>query len=150
MLQISHGAIFTIVARADPNLEDMHGSTALLEAVKNGHEETMDLLKTRGAKLCMKESFAASTLCQAVFDGDSTLLRRLLEAGTPVNAGDYDKRTASHIAAAEANLSAFRILCAHDADLRLEDRWGNTPIMEAERHGSKKILNFLGKVCYGS
>lgn len=129
--------------RADPNLEDMHGSTALLEAVKNGHEDTMELLKCRGAKLCMKESFAASTLCQAVFDGDSTLLRRLLEAGTPVNASDYDKRTASHIAAAEANLSAFRALCSHGADLVLEDRWGVNPRMEAKRHGSKKILEFL-------
>ncbi|KAL3917603.1 MAG: hypothetical protein SGARI_007668, partial [Bacillariaceae sp.] len=77
------------------------------------------------------------------FDGDSTLLRRLLEAGTPVNAGDYDKRTASHIAAAEGNLSAFRVLCKHGADLDLLDRWNNTPSMEAKRHGSKKIVEFL-------
>ncbi|KAG7349409.1 ankyrin repeat domain protein [Nitzschia inconspicua] len=129
--------------KADPNLVDMHSSTALLEAVKNGHGDTMELLQKRGAKLCMKESFAASTLCQAVFDGDSALLRRLLEAGTPVNACDYDKRTAAHIAAAEANLSAFQALCAHGADLQLEDRWGSTPMMEAERHGSKKILDFI-------
>jgi ankyrin repeat protein len=127
----------------------MHGSTALLETVKNGHDDTMDLLKNRGAKLCMKESFAASTLCQAVFDGDCKLLKRLLNAGTQVNAGDYDKRTALHIAAAEANLSAFRVLCDHGADLRLEDRWGNTPIMEAERHGSRKILNFLKNMYNG-
>ena len=124
----------------------MHASTALLEAVKNGHEDTMDLLKKRGALICMNESFAASTLCQAVFDGDSTLLRRLLETGTPVDAGDYDKRTASHIAAAEGNLSAFRTLCAQGADLELKDRWGNTPKMEAERHGSKKILEYLETV----
>jgi glutaminase len=121
----------------------MHGSTALLEAVKNGHEDTMALLKRNSAKLCMKESLAASVLCQSVFDGDSTLLRRLLEAGTPVKAGDYDMRTASHIAAAEGNLSAFRILCKHGANLDLLDRWGNSPPMEAERHESKAILDFL-------
>ena len=121
----------------------MHDSTALLEAVKNGHEDTMALLKRYGAKLCMKESLAASSLCQAVFDGDSTLLRRLLEAGTPVNARDYDMRAASHIAASEGNLSALRVLCNHGANLDLVDRWGNTPAMEAERHECKKVLDFL-------
>ena len=123
----------------------MHGSTALLEAVKNGHEETMDLLKRHGAQLCMDESLAASVLCQAVFDGDSTLLRRLLQAGIPVNAADYDKRTACHIAAAEGNLSAFRVLAEHGANLQATDRWGNTPLKEAERNSSKQILQFLKK-----
>jgi hypothetical protein len=31
------------------------------------------------------------------------LLRRLLRAGSPVDIGDYDKRTALHISAAEGN-----------------------------------------------
>jgi ankyrin repeat protein len=80
----------------------MHGSSALLEAVKNGHEETMNLLKEEfGAELCMPEKLAASVLCQAVFDGDILLLKRLLKAGIDPNAADYDKRTAAHIAAGE-------------------------------------------------
>jgi len=103
----------------------------------------MNLLKRNGATLCMAESHAASILCQAVFDGDSTFLRRLLEAGVPPSSADYDKRTAAHIAAAEGNLSAFRILVKNGANLESLDRWGNTPRMEAERHESKKILNFL-------
>jgi hypothetical protein len=41
----------------------------------------------------MKENIAASILCQAVYDGDITLLRRLVDAGVSVNAADYDKRT---------------------------------------------------------
>jgi ankyrin repeat protein len=123
----------------------MHGSTALLEAVKNGHEDTMDLLKRHGAELCMHESLAASVVCQAVFDGDSTLLRRLLRAGISVDAADYDKRTASHIAAAEGNLSAFRVLAEHGADLQAADRWGNTPLKEAQRNSSKHILEFMEK-----
>lgn len=77
----------------------MHGSTALLEAVKNCHEVTMNLLSDYGAQLCMNESLAASVLCQAVFDGDVLQLKRLLKAGINVNAADYDKRTAAHIAA---------------------------------------------------
>jgi ankyrin repeat protein len=83
---------------ADPNLTDVHGTSALLEAVKNGHEGTVHALASHGASLCLPESLAASILCQAVFDGDIVLLQRLLKAGIPVNVSDYDKRTASHIA----------------------------------------------------
>eukprot|EP00977_Amphora_coffeiformis_P023838 scaffold14501_cov163-Amphora_coffeaeformis.AAC.3 len=96
--------------KADPNLTDMHGSTALLEAVKNGNETVMGVLLANGAELCMPESLAASVLCQTVFDGDIMQLKRLLRAGIQVDAADYDKRTAAHIAAAEGNASALRVL----------------------------------------
>ena len=93
---------------ANPNLVDMHGTSALYEAAKNDNEMTMNELLNHSAKLCMDESKAASTLCQAVFDGDTLTLRRLLQAGIQVNAGDYDKRTAVHIAAAEGNVRQSR------------------------------------------
>ena len=121
----------------------MHGSTALLEAVKNGHENTMNLLFEYGAQLCMRESLAASVLCQAVFDGDILLLKRLLRAGIQVNAADYDKRTAAHIAAAEGNVAAIRVLAQHGADLSLPDRWGNTVQDEAERSNARQLLEYL-------
>jgi ankyrin repeat protein len=84
--------------RADPNLADIHGSTALNEAVKCGHEDTIQVLLDYQASLCMDEATAASTLCQVVYDGDVKKLRRLLKSGIQVNASDYDSRTASHIA----------------------------------------------------
>jgi hypothetical protein len=111
----------------------MHGSTALLEAVKSGNEKTMELLRANGAELCMPENLAASVLCQAVFDGDVVLLKRLLKAGIQVNAADYDKRTAAHIAAAEGNGAAIRVLSSFGADLTLKDRWKNSCHDEAER-----------------
>lgn len=84
--------------KANPNLTDVHGSSALYEAVKNGHESIIDLLLDKEAKLCMEESLAASILCQTVHDGDILFLKRLLRAKIPVNAADYDMRTAAHIA----------------------------------------------------
>ena len=118
----------------------MHGSTALLEAVKNGNETIMDILLKHGAELCMPESLAASVLCQAVFDGDIVLLKRLLRAGIQVDAVDYDQRAATHIAAAEGNASALRVLASHGADLSLRDRWGNTPEIEANRARGKELI----------
>ena len=48
---------------------------------------------------------AATRLCSCVFDGDLSLLKRYLMAGIDVNAGDYDKRAALHIAACEGVLA---------------------------------------------
>lgn len=134
---------FVNLAQANPNLSDMHGSTALYEAVKNGHESIIDLLLKHEANLCMTESLAASVLCQAVFDGDILLLKRLLRAGIQVDAADYDKRTAAHIAAAEGNASALKVLAAHGAKLSLKDRWDNTAQNEAEKSNVHQLLEFL-------
>ena len=79
----------------------------------------------------MPDSLAASVLCQAVFEGDVVLLKRLLQAGIQVNASDYDNRTAAHIAAAEGNAAALRVLSSHGADLSLQDRWKMTAAQEA-------------------
>lgn len=66
------------------------------------------LLMRHHARLMMPPVMTAAHLCTAVFDGDMPLLRRLLHAGANANAGDYDKRVALHIAAADGNLPAVR------------------------------------------
>lgn len=54
-----------------------------------------------------------------------------------------DKRTAAHIAAAEGNVAAIRVLADNGADLTLEDRWGNTVQKEAERSNARQLLGYL-------
>jgi ankyrin repeat protein len=73
------------------------------------------------------------------------LLKRLLDAGIDKNAADYDKRTAAHIAAAEGNVAAIRVLAEHGADLTLQDRWGNTVQDEAKRSNARQLLAFLSE-----
>jgi ankyrin repeat protein len=51
------------------------------------------------------------------------LCSRLLRCGADVNTGDYDERTALHVAAADGNLAAVRLLVEHGgADLDMRDR----------------------------
>ena len=120
-----------------------HGTSALYEATKNNNEEVAEILLQHGGELSMNESLAASTLCQAVFDGDTLLLKRLIKAKIQVDASDYDKRTASHIAASEGNAAAFKLLVEAGADVNLKDRWGNTARSEAERAKSGQVLEYL-------
>ena len=53
----------------------------------------------------------ACELCQCIFEGDMALMRRYIRAGVDINVGDYDQRTALHVAAAEANLPAVGLCC---------------------------------------
>ncbi len=57
-------------------------------------------------RIGQEEVKMAADLCTCVFDCDLPLLRRYLGAGADPNSGDYDKRTAMHIAAAEGNVAA--------------------------------------------
>ena len=130
--------------KANPNMVDVNGGSALFEAAKNGHDSTMDVLLRNNATLCMNESLAASTLCQLVFDGDALTLRRLLRANINVNAADYDRRTPAHIAAAEGNLVAFKLLVEFGCDLTVKDRWNNSIEDEAKKAADgAKFLEYL-------
>ena len=42
--------------------------------------------------------------------------------------GDYDNRTALHLAASMGKLECVNALMAAKASLDIEDRWGNTPL----------------------
>ena len=53
----------------------------------------------------------AYELCQCIFEGDMALMRRYIKAGVDIDIGDYDQRTALHVAAAEANLPAVNPCC---------------------------------------
>ena len=129
--------------QANPNLVDMHGTSALYEATRKGHEDTMEELMKNGANLCIDEAKAASILCQTVSNGDILTLRRLLRAGIPVNAADYDLRTAAHIAAAEGHVAALKVLVEFGADLTLQDRWQNTVNTEAQKSNTAQVLEYL-------
>ena len=129
---------------ANPNMVDMHGTSALREAAMNGHEEALQVLLDHDATLCLSESQAASVLCQAVFDGDVMRLRHLIRAGIQVNAGDYDRRTGVHIAAAEGNLAALKVLVEEGgASLEVKDRWNNSVMDEAKASNSGKVVEYL-------
>lgn len=136
-----------LVAGANPHLKDNLGGNAILEACMNGHDGLIDKLLSHGASVGepnMKRMEVAARLCSCVFEGNLPLLRRLLKAKAPVDAGDYDKRTALHISSAEGNLAAVRLLIEEGgAKVDVKDRWGYTPLDEARRVGAQPVVNYL-------
>ena len=68
----------------------------------------------------------------------------MLEFGCPVDACDYDGRTCAHLVACNNLLVTAIILLEFKADFsspRSKDRWGNTPVQDAERYGHYKIID---------
>ena len=83
-------------------------------------------------------------LCKAAARGDLAALRKYIGAeGASVNACDYDQRSALHLAAAEGHESAVRFLLDARANVNAEDRWGGTPLKDAERGRHVSVTKLL-------
>ena len=135
--------------QADPGVRDRWGATPLLEAVKAKHPEVVSYLVSvpggRGKELGVSESDLSGLLCTAVLEGDLEMLRLFAKSGgaAKMDAADYDKRTALHIAAAEGNVPAIEILLAGGANCGALDRWSATPLLEAVKSKKAAAIDVL-------
>lgn len=81
---------------------------------------------------------------KAAADGDIDEVEMLLLSGEiDINEGDYDKRTAMHLAAGEGKADIVELLCKHKANVNVQDRWGNKPLDDAERGNGNKCTTIL-------
>eukprot|EP01059_Diplonema_ambulator_P018012 TRINITY_DN3017_c0_g1_i2.p1 TRINITY_DN3017_c0_g1~~TRINITY_DN3017_c0_g1_i2.p1 ORF type:complete len:802 (+),score=150.98 TRINITY_DN3017_c0_g1_i2:38-2443(+) len=82
-------------------------------------------------------------LCDAAATGNLDSVRSLLETGVDVNGGDYDKRTALHLAAESGHLHVVKLLVSNGADVNCVDRWTATPLSGALRGKHTAVVNYL-------
>jgi len=84
------------------------------------------------------------TLLFAAVAGDVTALHRHYLQGLDMSLCDYDGRTALHLAAAEGQLPCVEFLVQTcGVAVAPVDRWGHTPLAEAEREGHSQVAEFL-------
>ena len=69
--------------------------------------------------------------------------RRIIDNGTSPDIGDYDNRTALHLASSEGNTKVVERLIIARADVNVRDRWGNTPLMDAVTHKHEAAARML-------
>ena len=103
----------------DNEMSSLHSKSALLCFTLTASPRTAQFAPTRGVTtykagqrqltylVCCSmnktHKLMACELCECIFEGDMALTRRYIKAGVDINVGDFDQRTALHIAAAEAN-----------------------------------------------
>mmetsp|Transcript_10944 Transcript_10944/g.32500 ORF Transcript_10944/g.32500 Transcript_10944/m.32500 type:complete len:2648 (+) Transcript_10944:3-7946(+) len=123
---------------ADVNAVDSRGSTPLQDAFHGDHSACAKILLAEGAG--MGEFDSAVNFCQAAADNDIAMLQRLVDYRCDVNLGDYDKRTALHLAVSCGQVDATHFLLKlPDIDVNVEDRYGNTPLDDAMRETAPDV-----------
>ena len=149
-LAASEGMMEVIVALVDElgaghSPVDRWGGTPLDDALRQGHSEVAMYLLAKGAvRNVQAENDTAAALCQAASKGDIDELKKIKREGGDVNIGDYDKRTAMHLAASEGMLAIVKALVEDlGANHSPVDRWGGTPLDDALRHNHSNVAIYL-------
>jgi len=134
-------------ARVDRS--DRWGGSPLDDAHRHRHPEVIQCLRQHGAHF--GSSTSLPRFIQAASEGDKEEVLALLEFGNiDLDQGDYDRRTALHLAAGEGREEIVELLCKEGANVNVEDRWGNRPLDDAQnaKKNSVSIIKLLRK--YGA
>ncbi|CAE7736847.1 GORK [Symbiodinium microadriaticum] len=155
-----HGTIvekLIIEYLAPLTVQDRFGHTPLDDAVRERHAEVAEFLIEASAEFKGGVS-AAVQLCEAAANGETAQLELLVDViGVDPNLGDYDARTALHLAASNGHLETItKMLEFGGLDLSPLDRFGQTPLDDAIRHEHVAVQRLLkaegaqmGKVEFG-
>jgi ankyrin repeat protein len=87
-----------------------------------------------------KEIRTVIAACQAASSGHVRILELLMKKGISMNEGDYDKRTPLHVAVAANQYEAVKFLLDHGANVNPKDRWGSTPLNDADNKDIETLL----------
>lgn len=118
---------FLLSCRISVNELDDQSNTPLNYACFNKREEIARIIRNNGGILNLKNDIG-DYFCKLAFEGDLITMRLLHYCGANLMLGDYDRRTAAHVAASEgrADVMDFLINEIH-MNIMVIDRWGNTP-----------------------
>lgn len=143
------------IAIWSPPLDELGNSVKGVEfsklLVNRFNFHNYDSLTTSNSKIDprLHRSETSTDLCfsliWAASQGDLNEVKRIVSLGFDLNQGDYDKRTALHLAAAEGHLAIVEYIVNQGANLACKDRWNNTPYDDAKRHDHKQVAAYLKK-----
>jgi len=128
---------------------NLHIFGQLVGIDKEEKENTKNKKKQKENEYKLNDSFRsnidrATQMCQAARRGDLVELQSLvIHHGTSVDTADYDHRTAMHLACSEGYMDMVRFLVDNNANINVQDRWGNTPCDEAVYGKHFELVTFL-------
>lgn len=143
-------------AGANVDIEDRWGGRPLDDAERSKHPACVNVLKKFGAtpgaasphqvpSADAKQSYVADFITAAA-QGNLSEVKRFLETcNVNIDEGDYDLRTALHLAAGDGHAEVVEALIEAGANVNIEDRWGGRPLDDAERSKHVQCVAILKK-----
>ena len=160
-----------LAADADVNVKDIDGHTALIESIKSGCIDNVQLLIDNGADTSFTDRYNQTPLFIATDRGEESIVRLLLELGSQeqqkqqkedetttkattsctrdevdiiINIKDtMNGQTPLHVAASHGYTSLVKLLCKNGANHKLADKYGVTPIQVAKARDYRSIVHIL-------
>ena len=130
--------------RADVNVAEPDGSTALYWAAEKNHVEIAQLLIRAGANPSARTRYGATPLAMASLNGNAALIELLLKAGADFNTVTANNETVLMIAARTGVAAAVKTLLSHGADPNArEDHRGQSALMWAATEGHVEVVRAL-------
>jgi len=137
---------YLLERKANPSAVDRFGGTPLSDAVGHGCRQVVEVLVQAGAAFAPGKDPAeiGARLCALAQEGKTEAVELHHLAGVDLNLGDYDKRTALHLAAAENHTETVKAILAGGGNPKQEDRFGTTPLDEAKKHQDGETTAAMG------
>ena len=128
-----------------PDMRSLGGTTALMAAVDNGHDEIARLLLERGADIALHETPTTemTALLYAAQRGNAEMVKYSLEHGASPNECDARLESALYKAMMEQHADVVRVLIEHDVQIDFPNARGTTPLVYATGYPSHAIVRML-------
>ncbi|CAE7716404.1 Ankrd17 [Symbiodinium sp. CCMP2592] len=110
-----------VKARADTNVPDTKGKTALIHAASAGHTEIAGLLLESGAAADMPDPYGMTALMHAAYSGHVKVVHLLLDAGANKDACDRGGKSALAHALCNGHITIAHLLLDAGASKKLPD-----------------------------
>ncbi|GKZ32245.1 ankyrin repeat and death domain-containing protein 1A [Aspergillus brasiliensis] len=123
-----------------------YGTTPIFAAADNGHADVVSLLQRRRDISLFTDDQPRYILNSAVLNGQTEVVRTLLNNGHGINPiiPDSDGRSSLHIAVIKNHVDILNLLLAYSAtDPNYVDNEGRTPLMLAVLHNHPQIIQLL-------
>mmetsp|Transcript_12130 Transcript_12130/g.36978 ORF Transcript_12130/g.36978 Transcript_12130/m.36978 type:complete len:860 (+) Transcript_12130:144-2723(+) len=140
-----------LVNGARMDVRDRFGRTPIDDAIKNGSKAVLQVMKQYDGDVPAKlldasrtmERFRGMDLIDHAAKGRLNKVKECVRSGVNINFSDYDHRCALHLAAAEGQLEVVKYLLEKGALLNVKDRWGVTPLDEADKKMHRDVCDVL-------
>lgn len=131
--------------KADVNMQDSQGITALMTAVWGKDFELVKYLLECGANPNIKNSNSETPLYAATSMGDIQIAGLLLDSGADPNIFQLGKETPLMEAARSGKKEIVIKLLAKGAKTNMKNKWNETAQFLAQQNGHKEIVEILKK-----